>query len=71
LGIFSPTQCCKMICNNSPFGPCIYIHATLRYIKLRQIQCLLIYNYRTLHSLNKIIWNVMKISRDTLSHVPV
>jgi hypothetical protein len=41
-------------------------------IKLRKIQytCILIYNYRTLHSLDTIIWDVLKkTSRDIWSHV--
>jgi hypothetical protein len=36
--------------------------------RLRKIQCILIYNYRTLHSLDKIIWNAEKTSRDILSN---
>jgi hypothetical protein len=49
-------------------------HATLTDIpgmKLRKVQCILIYSYRTLHSLDKIIWIVKKTSRNILSHVSI
>jgi hypothetical protein len=66
-------------------GPRIYIKHYVVYIRrdkcvescythrLRKIQCILtcIYNYRTLHSLDKIIWNVEKTFRDILSHVSI
>jgi hypothetical protein len=40
-------------------------------IALQKIKCILIYNYRTLHVLDKTIWNIEKTSRDLLSHVCV